>query len=139
MKIGFDIHGVIDTYPIVFSSFSRKLKEEGHEIHIITGRPQKECEQRVRDAGVVFDHFFSIVDHHLSRKEPSMFQKDGTWWMDNQVWIRTKGDYAEYTGLDVHLDDSPEYLPFFPETCSTILVRDNFIEVFKIISEMGGL
>jgi len=139
MIYGFDIHGVIDTYPILFSSFSKKLKSEGHEIHIVTGRPRLECEQRVRDAGVVFDHFFSIVDYHIDNNEPSMYQKDGTWWMDNNVWVRTKGYYAEEFGIDVHFDDSKEYLQHFPDTCSTVLVTENFIETFKIVTEMCAL
>ncbi len=37
LKIGLDIHGVIDTFPQKFKQLSQALAKDGAEIHIITG------------------------------------------------------------------------------------------------------
>jgi len=42
MKVGLDIHGVVDVRPEFFSELSKLLVSNGHEVHIITGGSVKE-------------------------------------------------------------------------------------------------
>ena len=136
MKIGLDIHGVIDTYPEMFRDLTLKWKNEGHEVHIITGEPYKTASPTVIENGVCYDEFFSIVDHHVKVSAPSLRQDDkGHYWVDRPVWLATKGDYARRVGLDVHFDDQIEYAEYFPKHCSFIYVpKTNFEKVLDIIS-----
>jgi len=123
LNIGLDIHGVIQTYPDLFSKLSKKLIAEGHEVHIITGEPKKSAEQTVIEAGVDYTHFFSIVDYHVENNTPSLRQDDkGHYWVDRNIWFATKGDYARRIGLDLHFDDQREYFEYFPKECCTIYV-----------------
>lgn len=129
MKIGFDIHGVIDAYPELFEQLSRKLKAEGHEIYIITGEPKETAEPTVIEAGVIYDHFFSIVDYHIQQKTSSLRQDDkGHYWVDRNVWLATKGDIAKQVQLDVHFDDQLEYFEYFPKECCTIYVPPTYFD-----------
>lgn len=38
MKIGLDFHGVINKLPLFFAEMNKLFIENGHEIHIITGK-----------------------------------------------------------------------------------------------------
>jgi hypothetical protein len=135
MKIGLDIHGVIDTYPDRFARLSQRWAEYGHQVYIITGEPEKSAHQTVDEAGIHYHGFFSIVDYHIKNQTPSLRQDDrGHYWVDRHVWLATKGDIAREVGLDMHFDDQIEYFEYFPKTCSLIyvpptnfnLVLDNF-------------
>lgn len=125
MKIGLDIHGCIDLYPNIFSELSHQWRDAGHEIHIITGKEWGLSEDTVEDCGVVYDKHFSIVDHHLHKSTIKMWNDDPRgdgWWMDYAWWVRSKGAYAKDVGIDVHFDDSQDYLQFFPKSCTYVIV-----------------
>jgi hypothetical protein len=135
MKIGLDIHGVIDAYPEILAKLSKKWVEAGHPVYIITGQPRNECERTVQDAGITYTDFFSIVDHHLAAGT-TMWDDDVRgkgWWMNPEDWLPTKGVYARRVGLHVHFDDSPEYRPYFPRTCSFVLVEKGFGNLLSLM------
>ena len=138
MKIGLDIHGVIDRYPEQFRDMSRTLMANGHEVYIITGQPWKQVAHTVAKAGVNYTDTFSIVDYHRKDKDTKMWKdKNGTWWMDEKVWIRSKGDYIERMGIDVHFDDSYEYAEYVPNSCTFVLVpKKGLDKFFKLCSNM---
>ena len=127
-KVGIDIHGVITNYSKFFKELSRSLYNAGHEIHIVTGEPEATARPTVDEADVVFTHFFSIVDYHVKNQTPSLRQdENGKYWVDDEEWNKTKGDYAQRVGLDMHFDDQAEYAEFFPKNCSFIHVPpENF-------------
>jgi len=114
MKIGIDIHGVIDTNPTFFAEFSKMLVEAGNEVHIITGPRFSVVEKTLKDAGIKYTHFFSIVEEEerLGVTE-IVWTKDGDPFMDFNVWDRAKGKYAEKHKLDLHIDDSTKYSEYF--------------------------
>lgn len=128
MKIGVDIHGVIDRHPAFFEMFTARWIGCFHEVHIITGQEWKKSKKTVENNGVSYTHYFSIVDYHRKIKDTKMWRDEkGTWWMDNKIWIRSKGDYIRRNKIDVHFDDSYEYAEFIPPTCTFILVpKKNF-------------
>lgn len=127
MKIGLDIHGVIDRYQEVFIPLTQYWAARGFEIHIITGQERSESEPGVRELGIVFTHFHSIVDWHRSLGTHMWKRTDGGgWWMERDVWTMTKGEIASAFHLDLHFDDQLEYAEAFPSYCTFIWVRDNF-------------
>jgi hypothetical protein len=134
MKIGLDVHKVIDKYPRLFSLATHKWLDLGWEIHIVTGQERSVVEPELHGLNVVFTHFFSIVDYHLE-VGTEMWDDDprgSGWWMHKEDWLPSKGRYARQAGLDVHYDDSIEYAQFFPDTCTFIWVRNNFEKTLHI-------
>jgi len=132
MRIGLDLHKVIDAHPALFRELSERWVEAGHEVHIVTGETWCNAELSVVEAGVQYTHFFSIVDHHTA-KGTDMWSTDGGPWMDASVWDSTKGLYARQVGLHIHFDDTERYAEYFPNTCSFVLVGEDFENIYREI------
>jgi UDP:flavonoid glycosyltransferase YjiC (YdhE family) len=115
MKIGLDLHGVIDARPQFFAELSQALVQAGHEVHILTGPPvTDELKDELASYGVVYTHLFSIVDYHREKKTPGMFQDaKGNWWLDPYNWDKTKAEYCTEHSIELHFDDSESYKYFF--------------------------
>ena len=131
LKIGLDIHGVIDKYPDLFAKISKNLVKSGNEVHIITGQERSKTESQVHKLGITFTHFHSIIDWHRKYHTHMWTRSDKEgWWMERQTWLSTKGTIASLRKLDIHFDDQIEYAEFFPVSCTFVWVRDNFDEVY---------
>ena len=134
-KVGLDIHGVIDTYPDLFSYISERLIRCKWEVHIITGQEKEKALPQVLEAKVSYTHFYSIVDYHREQGTHMWQDEKGTWWMGPDYWLSSKGDYCKREEIDVHFDDSVEYAQFMPETCNFVLVSksnfDKFMSLFR--------
>ena len=48
------------------------------------------------------------------------------WWMDREIWLKTKGEIARINDINVHFDDQLEYAKYFPDNCTFIWVRNEF-------------
>jgi hypothetical protein len=65
IKVGIDIHGVIDQDPNLFAAFSKMLTENGHQVHILTGREVNDyIIDRLRDFNISYNQIFSITSYH---------------------------------------------------------------------------
>lgn len=114
MKIGLDIHGVIDTNPKFFAAFTEALLAAGHEIHIITGPRHSQVEPLLRKWKIKYTHFFSIVEYEEKRGVTEiMWAKNGDPFMSLNVWDRAKAKYCKRTKIDLHIDDSQKYGEYF--------------------------
>ena len=134
MKIGLDVHKVIDKYPDIFEEYSGEWNASGHEIHIVTGQERSVVEPLVHSLNITFTHFYSIVDYH-KKIGTKIWQDDKRGpgvWMAPEDWLPSKGIYARDVGLDFHFDDSLEYAKYFPSTCSFVLVRDGFEKILEL-------
>ena len=118
MKIGLDVHGVIDRYPDLFKELSMKWVKEGHEVHIVTGSPFSEVVNITED--IPATHYYSIVDHHLLLGTDMILKENG-WWMEGVEWDRSKGDYAKSIHLNLHFDDTLKYGLYFPQDYCTFI------------------
>ena len=139
MKVGLDIHGVVDRYPELFSKLSEKWVGRGWEVHIVTGQEWEKAEPTVAKAFIQHTHHFSIVDHHRKLGTP-MYQrtdKEG-WWMDRELWARSKGDYAASVGLDLHFDDYIGYAQYFPKCCTYVIVQSGFEAFYSNFLSKGA-
>ena len=50
--------------------------------------------------------------------------------MDGDVWVRSKGDYVNKKGINIHFDDSEEYAEYFPSFCTFVKVPEYGFEDF---------
>jgi hypothetical protein len=134
MKVGLDIHGVIDEHPEVFKELSQRWTDMGHEVHILTGDEWSKVRATVDDLGIIYHAHFSILDYWRAKDEPSLHLEDTGWWMDRLLWNRSKGDYASRVGLDIHFDNDKAYIPYFV-SCSAVLVPS--IQFSRIMGLLG--
>lgn len=123
MKIGIDIHNCISRYPILFKNLTDRWVAMGHRIHIVTGQEWATAESEVKNAGIAYDEYFSIVDNH-QRLGTEMWEKSEHtgYWMEDEIWNQSKGNYAKAWKLDIHFDDSKIYGQYFPDSCTYIQV-----------------
>ena len=116
LKIGLDIHGVIDREPQFFIAFAKLIRQFGGEVHIITGTPYSEAENLLlsyNNSIEWWDHFFSIDDYLFEKKTPFEIDKRGGRYYDEAQWNRAKGVYCAEKKIDLHIDDSEIYGEFF--------------------------
>lgn len=120
MKLGIDIHGVLNEKPEMFKMLCGALlfvnaeyADPYNEIHIISGPPGEVILKELSAHGFKemyhYTHVFSIVDHHKSLGTPMTQDSAGNWHMDHYLWDRTKGDYCLKHNIDLMIDDSDVY------------------------------
>lgn len=115
LKLGLDIHGVIDAEPEFFSALAYDYIAQGHEVHIITGITESdEVINELKSYGMQWTHFHSVSDHlqksgiellpHSTERHP---------FYPNNCWDPAKGIYCAVNNITVHYDDTPRYGEFF--------------------------
>lgn len=140
-KVGFDIHGVIDKDPKLFSKLTKRLISGGYEVHILTGQEWESVTGELRDWGIGYTHHFSILDYCKEQGHPIMIRGESKW-VDGGIWDSAKGEYAKRVGLGIHFDNDLHYGRYFPEGCifvhlsniKEVLIEDelrNLVERFK--------
>jgi hypothetical protein len=120
VKFGFDIHGVIDSNPELYSALTKALVAAGHEVHVITGVRLPSVKDDLEKWDIDYTHFFSIYQQLLDQG----FERTGGDELHPQFpdepWDRAKGQYCERVGIDMHIDDTPGYEPHF-DSCIFLL------------------
>lgn len=110
LKIGIDLHGVSDAYPTFFSELTRLFIDAGHEITLMTGElVTPALYEQLEKCGISYTTLYSISQYHKDINTPMTFDEKGTPWIDQDLWVKAKGKYAEENGLDIVLDDTEEY------------------------------
>lgn len=131
MKFGFDIHGVIDALPNVFSFLSQAIVNSGGEVHILTGGTwSQEVEKQLKEAGIVWTHHFSVYDHLLTSNVKVVGEikfPDGTVQkkFEDGYWDKVKGEYCEKHGISLHIDDTLIYNDHFKTPFTRLWTHNN--------------
>lgn len=108
-KIGLDIHGVIDNNPGLFSKISKEFRSIGYEVHILTGSLiTKELLDEIDRYNIKYDALFSILEYHR-KNGTEMWKNEKGWWVDDDVWEKTKSIYCAKHNLNFHIDDTRSY------------------------------
>ena len=129
-KVGFDIHGVLDLYPVIFKDMTRRLRHHGIEIHVITGQEESSVVEELKAIGIYYDKIFSVVDYHKNIGTKMWLGPKGTWFCDPKLWDATKGEYCAREGIDIHFDDTLEYGKYMPKHTTFIHVPKVGFEIF---------
>lgn len=136
MKIGFDIHGVIDHNPEFFSILSNKLIKAGHDVYIITGLMKTDKVVNIlKDFEIIYSHFFSVSDYLISIGKNVRFSDPDNPWFDSDVWIKCKGEFCDKEGIDIHFDDTFEYGKYFKKTVFVNVVKVNKQHRFEVVGD----
>lgn len=117
IKLGLDVHGVIDRYPDVWSAITTALLDAGHEVHIITGQElSDELIEQLAGWGIAYSHLFSITTWHKNQGTEIRYKDKNNPFIDYDLWDRTKAEYCMREQIDFHVDDSDVYHKFFMAT-----------------------
>ena len=115
MKVGFDIHGVIDTFDVFQAMIAKYIADPDVEVYVISGLEKKHFQEQI---GHLFDlamvSWFSITDH-LVETGQTVEWKNGLPWADEEKWNRAKADFCQSEGIDILFDDSPTYASYFDD------------------------
>lgn len=144
MKLGLDIHGVIDKRPEDFSFLAACVIKAGGEVHIITGGSVTEgMKAKVRGFGVEWTHFFSVYDHmeSLGEEQVGVIRfPDGTEQkkFDPKRWDAVKADYCRHKSIDLHIDDTDTYgvhftTPFMLFSANDGQEKVSHVEILKCL------
>jgi hypothetical protein len=117
MKVGFDIHGVIDTFPAFRTMIEKYIDDPDVEVHVITGLARKTAEKEIGHLVDLdrIDGYFSITDHLESRPDIEVTWVNGLPWADEIAWNNAKADYCYENQIDILFDDSPVYADTFKD------------------------
>ncbi|MDE1875121.1 MAG: hypothetical protein KGI79_03315 [Patescibacteria group bacterium] len=126
IKIGLDLHGVVDARPELFRELARALIANGHEVHIITGGRKENETALLKSFDIPYTHFFSITDHHESLGTPIEWDENGDPHLDTYLWDKTKAEYCLEHGIDLHVDDSDIYHYFFKTPYTRFYTKDSY-------------
>ena len=114
---GFDLHGVIDQAPGKFLDLFHILKNEGHKIYVISGKPAEQLKTELDTLDPLLlkwiDKVFSIVDF-LKEKNVKLTQdRSGNYWTDDVAWWSSKAQICKENNVDYMIDDTFTYQHFF--------------------------
>jgi len=121
MKIGIDLHGVLDTNPELFTDMACEVLNSiiatKPEVHIVTGMPWS---KELREELVVYGngvkwwtHFYSITDDLLKRNIKWEVDENGNKSFPDYSWNIAKAIYCSHHNIDIMYDDSPTYGRYF--------------------------
>ncbi len=117
MRIALDVHGCIDKDPKFFRDLAQAVIHADGEIHILTGKHiangiMEELDAAGFAAGIHYTHLFSVSDYHKERGTQMWGTLENPW-MDDVIWSNTKADYCRYYKIDLCIDDTARYIPYF--------------------------
>lgn len=129
IKLGLDIHGVLDALPEFFSFLTDSFIKNNAEVHIITGGSWKNVEESLKKLNISYTHSFSVYDHLLKNAETigDVEFPDGTVQkrFNDDVWDKCKSDYCREHNITLHIDDTLAYNEFFTTPFCRLWTHNN--------------
>lgn len=145
IRLGLDLHGVIDDDPEFFSNLAGTLKKRGHEVHIVTGREASEdLHNDLKGCGMegVHDSILSITTYQKNQGV-SVHYLDGRKsqpMMMPSIWNPTKAILCASAGIHIMIDDSTLYEPFFRDIKTQYITYNPEMKTFlRDIFYFGGI
>jgi hypothetical protein len=135
MKLGLDIHGVIDSNPKSFAFMSQSVVTNGGEVHIITGGSwTTELEEQLKGYGIKWTSHFSVYDYLVESGIDSIGTiqfPDGTIQkkFDYDLWDTIKAGYCRSNKIDLHIDDTQVYSKYFTTPFLLYKSSDDFEKI----------
>jgi len=142
IKLGLDVHGVIDEDPVFFSELSQVVHESGGSIIIVTGREKdKELVEQIQHHKIVYTDILSITSYQKMMGTPVSYLdgRKSQPVMDPEIWNPTKAALCASAGVHIMVDDSQIYGKYFLDVKTQyILYTPEVKEFLKILFYYGG-
>lgn len=133
IKVGLDLHGVIDKDPEFFAGLSNELLLGGNEVYVITGQEiNDDLFTQLENCGMMKDKwklFNDIISVTTYRKEQGV----EIWYLDDEktqpmmnehTWNTSKALICSEYDIDIMIDDSKNYESFFWDIKTRYIVYD---------------
>jgi len=127
MRIAFDIHGVLDTYPDELKAMIKMLKRTGQDAVIVSGPKGEEIWQEMVKLGVSRVPYYSVVDFLEDQGVEFTYDLKDTPWCDEETWWDSKARICQHYNIDYLIDDSYKYAPAFE------LIDADFIHISEVV------
>lgn len=124
IKIGLDIHGVIDSNLGFFKTLAKLLVDNGHEVHIVTGAKIEKEIPFLKKNNISYTHLFSITDYHIEKGTKITWDERNNPHLETYLWDKTKAEYCKKQKIDIHFDDSDIYNHFFKTPYARYFSKD---------------
>ncbi len=142
IRLGLDVHGVIDDDPVFFADLSRMMFEQGHQMFIVTGREKcKELVDEITSYHIVYTDILSITSYQKMLGTPVSYldSRKSQPIMDPIVWNPTKAALCASAGVHIMVDDSLIYEKYFSDTKTQYIVYTLEVKEFlKTLFYFGG-
>lgn len=131
IKLGIDIHGVINALPDFFSALTTAIIAAGGEIHILTGGTwTEELEQYLKDNNIAHTHTFSVYNHLIEtgvKTTGEIIFPDGSIQkkFEDGHWDKAKAEYCRTNAIDLHIDDTLIYNEYFTTPFARLWTHNN--------------
>lgn len=140
IRIGVDLHGVVDRNIYLFKCLSESLlfsnllndkgEEEGIKVYIISGPPKKEVIEELLSMGIYhgvhYTDVYTIVDFLQSQPDVKMWKDDkNTWWTDDESWWGAKAKICKQLGINIMIDNTDKYKSYFKGTGIKFIIYDD--------------
>ena len=117
MKLGIDIHGVLDKHPEIIKPLMEMFIKSGNTVYIISGSPINKIFKELKELRCIalkhFHYAISIIDFLKSKGVKFRVDGGGNWWCDEDTWWESKARICNELKIDVLIDDSKKYKPHF--------------------------
>ena len=127
VRIAFDIHGVIDTYPKILKPMISMLKATGQDVVIVSGPKSDEIWREMVKLGISGVPYYSVVDFLENQGVEFTYDSKSTPWCDEETWWDSKARICQHYDIDYLIDDSYKYEPAFK------LIDAEFIHISEIM------
>ena len=137
MRIGIDLHGVIDSDPDFFKKLLKYLISSGIEVHIVSGPPVveiiSELEELKIEEKIHYHKVHSIVDF-LKKSGVVMWNDEkGRWWSNEKDWCNSKSWICWKYGIDCMVDDKVMYKAGFDSFGISFILFNGVRERIKLL------
>jgi len=103
MRVAIDFHDTITYKPGLFGSIIDSLKEQGHEIYIISGTPEKEIDtikSSLEQLDIEYDYLLCGFNYDKEHMDGNHFKKMADW----KLYL------CKQYNIDIYIDDNPYYV-----------------------------
>lgn len=142
LRLGLDVHGVIDGDPGFFADLSEMMFDRDHEVYIITGREKgKELVDEIVSYKVVYTDILSITSYQKMLGTPVSYLDDRKSQpvMDPEIWNPTKAALCASAGIHIMVDDSLIYGKYFLDVKTQYITYTSEVKEFlKTLFYFGG-
>ena len=112
MKIAFDFHGVLESYPDKLKSILKPLRID-HILIVLSGPPLDQIYNELMKAGYLqgyhYDYAISVVDWLKAQGIQMQLNENGSWYCDDKIWWASKAKICVENNIGMMFDDNLKY------------------------------
>jgi hypothetical protein len=148
IRLGLDMHGVINAAPKLFSNIACAMLERDNEVYIVTGREVTDelldelraCNM-INDGGSLYTDILSITSYQKQLGTPVCYLNDDPTqpMMDPRVWNQSKAVLCATANIDIMIDDSSLYEPFFRDIKTQYIIFTSAMQEMLSLMCYGGI